>query len=239
MSSPPTAMADKKESKEKPTDPNLRYRYIGFEVFPEEKKPFFASDEEKKRYVSRLEEKKKSDEREFSLLFVSSFNKIERVILFIAALALVAGPVMPWFFLPTPQGNEVLFGFNLLLTLTAQAGAVFSASPLAGVGLVLILLNVILASLGGVLLFAALFKKGSDPANPYSRTKKLLGLHLIPLLGYLLILGLSIAGFTLPGSSLPIFKEGFNIFDVFSGAGWGFWAVLVAHLLPTVKSADL
>jgi len=234
------AMADKKEPKEEErADPNVRYRYIGFEVFPEQKKPFFASEEEKKRHLNRLEEKKNSDEREFSLLFVSSFNRVERAVLFIAAMALAVSPALPWFFLPTPQGNEMVLGFNLLLTLAAQVGAVFAASPLAGVGAVLVLLNLVLAPLGGILLFAALFSKGSNPANPYSRTKKLLGLHFIPFFGYLLIFGLSAAGLTLSGSPLPVFREGFNIFDVFSGAGWGFWAVLVAHLLPAVKSADL
>ena len=69
-------MADKKESKDERPDPGLRYRYIGFEVFPKEKKPFFSSEEEKKRYLAHLEEKKQLEEREFSLLFVSSFNKI-------------------------------------------------------------------------------------------------------------------------------------------------------------------
>lgn len=239
MNSPPTAMADKKEPKEERADPNIRYRYIGFEVFPKEKKPFFSSEEEKKRYLGHLEEKKKLDDREFSLLFVSSFNKVERAVLFIAALALAASPALPWFFLPAPQGNEMFFGFQLITTLAFQVGAVFGANPLAGVGAALVLLNMALAPLGGILLFAALFSKGSNPANPYSRTKKLLGLHFIPFFGYLLIFGLSTAGFSLPGSPLPVFREGFNIFDVFSGAGWGFWAVLVAHLLPAVKSADL
>jgi len=235
------AMADKKKPKEEErADPNVRYRYIGFEVFPEQKKPFFASEEEKKRYLNHLEEKKKSDEREFSLLFVSSFNRVERAVLFIGAMALVSSPALPWFFLPTPQqGNEMVLGFSLFLAAASQAATIFEASPLAGVGAVLVLLNLVLAPLGGVLLFAALFSKGSNPANPYSRTKKLLGLHFIPFFGYLLIFGLSAAGFTLPGSPLPVFREGFNIFDVFSGAGWGFWAVLVAHLLPAVKSADL
>ena len=239
MNSPPMAMADKKEPKEERADPNIRYRYIGFEVFPEQKKPFFASEEEKKRHLNRLEEKKKSDEREFSLLFVSSFNRVERAVLFIAAMALVVSPALPWFFLPTPQGNEMLLGFNLLLTLVSQVGALFASNPLAGVGAALVLLNLVLAPLGGVLLFAALYSKGSNPANPYRRTKKLLGLHFIPFLGYLLIFGLSITGLTVPGRPLPVFREGFNVFDVFSGAGWGFWAVLVAHLLPAVKSADL
>lgn len=234
------AMADKKEpKKEELADPNVRYRYIGFEVFPEQKKPFFSSEEEKKRHLSRLEEKKKSDEREFSLLFVSSFNRVERAVLFLAAMTLTVSPALPWFFLPTPQGNEMVLGFNLLLTLAAEVGAVFAASPLAGVGAALVLLNLVLAPLGGILLFAALFSKGSNPANPYSRIKKLLGLHFIPFFGFLLIFGLSAVGLTLSGSPLPVFREGFNIFDLFSGAGWGFWAVLVAHLLPAVKSADL
>ncbi len=235
-------MADKKEPKEERPDPNLRYRYIGFEVFPQEKKPFFASEEEKKRHLASLEEKKKeraSAEREFSLLFVASFNKVERVILFVAALVLVASPVLPWFFLPARQGNEMMLGFNLLTAVAAQAGSAFGASPLAGAGAVLVLLNLILAPLGGVLLLATLFKKGSDPANPYGKTKRLLALHLYPFLGYILIFGLSVAGFSLPGSPLPLFREGFNIFDVLSWAGWGFWAVLVAHLLPAAKSADL
>ncbi|MGH8004251.1 MAG: hypothetical protein ACRECJ_05980 [Limisphaerales bacterium] len=239
MNFPPTAMADKKEPKEERVDPNLRYRYIGFEVFPEEKKPFFASEEERKRYVSRLEEKKKSDDREFSLLFVSSFNRVERVVLFIAAMALLASPALPWFFLPTPQGVEMYLGFSLTTSVASQAGALFGTSPVAGAGAVLVLLNLILAPLGGIFLFYALFRKGPDPANPYARTKKLLRLHWLPCVGYLAIFGLGIVGFQAPESPLPIFREGFTIFGVFSGAGWGFWAVLVAHLLPAVKSADL
>jgi len=239
VSSPPTVMADKKEPKEEQADPNLRYRYIGFEVFPEEKKPFFASEEERKRHLSRLVERKKSDEREFSLLFVSSFNRVERVVLFIAAAALAASPALPWFFLPTLQGNEMFFGFNLAAALASQVGTIFETSWVVGTGAVLVLFNLLLAPLGGLLLFVALFKKSSDPANPYVRTKKLLSLHFIPFFGYLLIFGLSIPGFTSPGSPLPVFREGFDIFDVFSCAGWGFWTVFVAHLLPTVKSADL
>jgi hypothetical protein len=232
-------MADKKESKEERVDPNLRYRYIGFEVFPEQKKPFFASEEERKKHLSRLEEKKKSDEREFSLLFVSSFNRVERVVLFIAAMALVASPALPWFFLPTPQGVEMYFGFSLMTAVASQIGVLFGTSPVAGAGAALILLNLILAPLEGILLFFALYRKGSDPSNPYVRTKKLLRLHWFPLVGYLAIFGLGASGFQAPDSPLPIFRDGFDIFDLFSWAGWGFWAVLVAHLLPAVKSADL
>lgn len=232
-------MTDKKEPNEAQPDPALRYRYIGFEVFPEQKKPFFASEEEKKRHLSRLEEKKKSDEREFSLLFVSSFNWVERVVLFIAAAALTASLALPWFFLPTPQGVEMYFGFSLVTVLVSQIGTLFGASPVAGAGAALVLLNLILAPLGGILLFYALFGKGSDPANPYVKTKKLLRLHWLPFAAYLVIFGLGIAGFNLPEGSLAIFREGFNIFDIFSWAGWGFWTVFVAHLLPAVKSADL
>ncbi|MGE5693427.1 MAG: hypothetical protein ACM3YF_06570 [Candidatus Zixiibacteriota bacterium] len=239
MNSPPTAMADKKEPKEERADPNIRYRYIGFEVFPEQKKPFFASEEEKKRHLSRLEEKKKSDEREFSLLFVSSFNRVERVVLFIAAVALAASPALPWFFLPTPQGVDMYLGFSLITAVASQIEMLFGASPVAGVGAVLILLNLILAPLGGILLFYALFGKGSDPANPYVKTKKLLRLHWLPFAAYLAIFGLGIAEFNLSEGSLAIFREGFNIFDIFSWAGWGFWTVFVAHLLPAVKSTDL
>lgn len=239
MNSLPMAMADKKEPKEERADPNVRYRYIGFEVFPEQKKPFFASEEEKKKYVGRLEEKKKSDEREFSLLFVSSFNRVERIVLFIAAMALAVSPALPWFFLPTPQGVKLYLGFSLITTVASQIGTLFGTSPVAGAGAVLVLLSLILAPLGGILLFYALYRKGPDPANPYAGTKKLLRLHFIPFLGYLLIFGLSTAGFSVPDSPLPIFRDGFNIFDLFSWTGWGFCAVFVAHLLPAVKSADL
>jgi hypothetical protein len=232
-------MTDKKEPNEAQPDPALRYRYIGFEVFPEEKKPFFASDEEKKRHLGHLEEKKRLEDREFSLLFVSSFNKVERFIVWIAAVALLASPVLPWFFLPTPQGNEMMLGFQLFAAVAAHVGTVFAASPLAGAGGVLVLLQLILAFTGGVLLLLALFKQSPGAANPHARTKKLLGLHFYPVIGYLLIFGLSAAGFSIPDSPLPVFREGFNLFDLLECGGWGFWAVFVAHLLPAVKSADL
>ncbi|HEU4436548.1 MAG TPA: hypothetical protein VFR89_03715 [candidate division Zixibacteria bacterium] len=239
MNSPPTAMTDKKEPKEERADPNIRYRYIGFEVFPEQKKPFFASEEEKTRYLGHLEEKKRLEEREFSLLFVSSFNKFERLVVFLAALTLLASPALPWFFLPTPHGNEMLLGFQLLPAVAGHLGSVFAASPLAGAGGVLVLLQLVLAFVGGVLLLLALFKKSLDIANPYGRTKKLLGFHFIPVIGCLLIFGFSSTGFFIPDSSLSIFREGFNIFDLLECAGWGFWAVFVAHWLSAVKSADL
>jgi hypothetical protein len=103
----------------------------------------------------------------------------------------------------------------------------------------LVLLNSALAVLGGVLLIYALFRKGADSANPYVKTKKLLRLHWLPLVGYLAIFGLAVAGFQSPDSPLPIFREGFDVFDLFGWAGWGFWSVFVAHLLPAAKSADL
>jgi hypothetical protein len=154
-------------------------------------------------------------------------------------MALVASPALPWFFLPTPQEVEMYLGFGLIPAMASQIGALFGTSPLAGVGAALVLLNLVLAPLGGILLFYALYRKGPDPANPYVRTKKLLRLHWLPLAVYLAIFGLGMAGFKASESPLPIFRDGFDIFDIFSWAGWGFWAVLVAHLLPAVKSADL
>jgi hypothetical protein len=130
-------------------------------------------------------------------------------------------------------------GFGLTAALASQVGALFGISSVAGTGAVLVLLNSAFAFLGGLLLFYALFRKGADPANPYVKTKKLLRLHWLPLVGYLAIFGLAIAGFQAPDSPLPLFREGFDVFDLFGWAGWGFWSVFVAHLLPAAKSADL
>lgn len=232
-------MADKKPPQDERTDPTLRYRYIGFEVFAKEKKPFFASDEEQQKYVARREEKKQEAGREFSLLFVTSFGRVERVVLFAAALVLVASPALPWFFLPLARGSEMFLGFQLAAALAAQAGALFGTSLVAGLGSVLALIELVLAPVGGVLLLLALFGKSSDPANPYRKAKRLMNLQMIPIVGYLVLFGLGFAGFKAPESPLPIFREGFNIFGLISNAGWGFWAVFVAHLLPAVKSADL
>lgn len=238
----PTAVAADKKSGTGGSDPNLRFRYIGFEVFPKKEKPFFASDEEKKLYLHRVEEKRKQEideEREFSLLFVKSFTRVDKVVLFLSAAILIFELALPWFYLPTGRGFETFFGFALFGVLAPQLGTSWAIGWNAGAGILLMLLNLVAAPLLGLLLLFALLRKKSDREAWLSALKKVLRLNWIPILGYLLIFGFSAVGFRADESPLPIFKEGFNIFDLISGAGPGFWLVLVGHLLPAVKSADL
>jgi hypothetical protein len=239
VNSEPTAADTKKKKENGQAD---RFRYIGFEVFPQQSGPFFKSEEEKKKHLQEIEAARSPQdiaEREFSHLFGPSFTKMDKGVLYLCALVLIGGLFMPWFFLPKGGGLEMFFGFNLLMVLATRMGAVFQVSWIAGAGAALGVLNLVVAPLLGLRLFWALIRTKSGSEQELNKLKKVLGWHRFPVLLYVLIIGLSIAGFKAPESPLLFFKEGFNIFDLIAEAGVGFWAILMGHLLAAVKTADL
>ena len=118
-------------------------------------------------------------------------------------------------------------------------GTSFGVGWNVGAGILLALFSLAAAPLLGLFLLFFLLRKKGDSEARLSLLKKVLRLNWIPIFGYLLVFSFSAVGFRAGESPLPIFREGFNIFDLITGAGPGFWLVVVGHLLPAVKSADL
>lgn len=237
----PKAMSNKEKPPAEPIDPQVRFRYIGFQVFPKEEKPFFTSKEEEKTYRERARAASMEEmaERQFSLLFVPAFTRLDRIVLFLCGFLMVGGLFLPWAYVSSGGRWETYFGFQLFGLLGPLVGPGFEAGWNAGAAAALLLLNLALAPVLGIWLLAALLAKKFDTQEKQKGLKRILRLHGLPLFGYLGILIFAAVGFAAPESPLPILKEGFNIFDLISSSGPGFWTVAVAHLLAAVKSADL
>lgn len=237
----PKAMPNKEKPQAEQIDPQVRFRYIGFQVFPKGEKPFFASKEEEKTYRERAHAASLEEmaERQFSLLFAPAFTRVDKAVLLLCGLLMVGGLFLPWAYVSVGGRWQTYFGFQLFGFLGPLAGPAFEAGWNAGASAALLLLNLVLAPFFGIWLLLALLTKKFDTQEKQKSLKRILRLHGLPLFGYLGILIFAAIGFAAPESPLPILKEGFNIFGLISSSGPGFWAVAVAHLLAAVKSADL
>jgi hypothetical protein len=235
------AMESKKDSKTEGPDSKERFRYIGFEVFPKEEKPFFASREEEKTYRERVRAASMEEmaERQFTLLFVPAFSRLDKIVLLLCGMLMVGGLFLPWAYVSVGGRWQTYFGFQLFGLLGPLVGPSFEVGWNAGSSALLLLLNLTLAPAFGLWLLLLLLTKKFDTAEKQKSLKKILRLHALPLLAWLAILVFTAIGFAVPASPLPILREGFNIFDLISSSGPGFWTVAVAHLLAAVKSADL
>ncbi len=91
-------MAEKSE-KNKPFDPDDRFRYIGFEVKPGKIGEFFKSEAEKKLLVDKVKAKREKGEklREHCTLTVERVAPYEKIVMTITSLVLIASLFLPWF----------------------------------------------------------------------------------------------------------------------------------------------
>ncbi|MDH4223163.1 MAG: hypothetical protein OEV55_06430, partial [candidate division Zixibacteria bacterium] len=72
------------EEKKNEKEEALRYKYIGFDVFPLTSKKFWKNAEEEKKYLEEVKSRKEHGEREerdHSVVFVSVFSPVEKTIL--------------------------------------------------------------------------------------------------------------------------------------------------------------
>jgi hypothetical protein len=234
-------MPNKEKPQAETIDPQTRFRYIGFQVFPKEEKPFFASQEEEKTYRERARAASMEEmaERQFSLLFVPAFSRLDKIVLLLCGFLMVGGLFLPWAYVSEGGRWHTYFGFQLFGYLGPLVGPAFETGWNAGGSVALLLLNLVLAPVFGIWLLLVLLTKKFDTPGKQKSLKRMLQLHGLPLLAWLTVLVFSAIGFAVPSSPLPILKEGFNIVDLISSSGPGFWTLMVAHLLATVKSADL
>ncbi|MCX6826364.1 MAG: hypothetical protein NTV06_03710 [candidate division Zixibacteria bacterium] len=84
---------------DKEIDPDLRYRYLGFEVKPGKIGDLFQSESEKQNWVQRILEKRKAGIklRETCSLTEIRVAPYERIILTITSVLLVLSLFLPWF----------------------------------------------------------------------------------------------------------------------------------------------
>jgi hypothetical protein len=80
-------------------DPNLKYKYLGFEVKPGKIGALFNNDAEKDSWIKRIQEKRKAGARirEECSLHEPRIASYERVVLTVTSLLIVFSLFLPWF----------------------------------------------------------------------------------------------------------------------------------------------
>lgn len=91
-------MAEKSEEKKK-FNPDDRFRFIGFEVFPGKVGDLFKSDQEKEEWVEKVKAKKEKGGilRERCTLTEERVAGYEKIVMTITSVLLVATLFLPWF----------------------------------------------------------------------------------------------------------------------------------------------
>ncbi len=239
------AEENKKNEKEDQISEDLRYRYIGFDIFPKKPTDFWKDEEEKRKHLERLREERSQGtrlEREHSLMQVSVFSRTERIILSIASLLLVLSLFVPWFSVRGENLHTTYTGLGFILKL----GVFFGYAPLGGfvvsVFLVLLLL-IILSSFGvGVLTLLSIYKKHNDQESHLASLKRALKMGLIPLGMWVILIVISIVGMPTPFAAVlgvEGWNDSFNLVNFVALSSYGTWFCLPCLIVNCVKISDL
>lgn len=95
-------MADKEDTDkgiQKTFNPDERFKYLGFEIYPGKIGSIFKSDSERESWIERVRQKRKTSTRvrEHNTLEEVRVTSLERIVLTITSVLLVVSLFFPWF----------------------------------------------------------------------------------------------------------------------------------------------
>ena len=240
-------MEDQKQSKktEEGISEDLRFKYIGFDVYPKKAKEFWKSEEERKKYLEEIKQKSSGSvvvERDHSLVRAEVFSKVDRMVLTITSFLLAVSLFLPWFSLRGENFHSQIIGVGFFLKL----GTLFGYAPLSGplfcIFVVLVAL-IILSSFGaGVISLVAIYKKYNHGESYLTNLKKKLKLNWIPLILWVPLIIISIVSIPTPFAGvLKVggFGDSFNLINFFTLSSFGVWLSLPCSIINCVKIGDL
>ena len=233
------------EKKGEKREDDLRYKYIGFDVYSSRAKKFWRDPEEEKRYleeVKKRKEKGEREERDHSLIAVPIFSPVEKWILTISSVLMILCFFLPWF--TFTRGESVmrynvlqyLFNFGTLMTYSGLGGA------LLGVLTVIFPVAMLSSLLFGILNLLALYSKTNSEEGYLRKVKKTLRLNFIPFFLWIVAVIISIVGVAAPLASafgVNQLKDNFDVITLVSISGFGLWISLGCWILNSVKANDL
>jgi hypothetical protein len=240
-------MADQSQSKKEKEDATeeIRFKYIGFDVYPKKPKRFWKNEEEKERYLTKARQKgigSALEESEHSLVQAVAFSKIDRVVLTLASLLMTVGFFLPWFSLTGEYYNFRVIGLGYFLKLGDLFGYAGLSGPMFSIFVILVGLVIICSFVCGVLSLVGLYKKQPDDEKYLAGLKKMLKLNLIPLALWVALIVISTIGFSTPfADALKVngFGDGFTVVNFFMLSSYGMWLSLPSVIINCVKIGDL
>ncbi|MBU1317787.1 MAG: hypothetical protein KKG33_05195 [candidate division Zixibacteria bacterium] len=238
------------ESKESSAEgSDLRYKYIGFDVYGSKVKKFFKSEEEKKLHEQAVEDYGKShyssirSGTEVAKNLLPTSNKI---VLTLTSLGLIAGSLLPWFSVSSIYGDRKIVGVTTFSAISDLMGVLSNFSGMFAV-LVYVFTGLAVASvLFGVLTLVMLYMPSKDREAGLSRLKHVLGWQYLPLIAWFGLFAYLIVGITIPFgeeiSNIYMVRglgPRFNIVTFWAFAQPALWLTFASLIVNCVKSNDL
>lgn len=226
-------------------DSDVRFRYIGFGIYPKRIPKFWKSDAEADEYAKRIKlgEGLTTEGRDFSLLHVVPVSKADKIVITIVSVVMLATLVMPWVHFRTMAATDVSMGWGGALgTLMGGLGTAFAGGFWVGLSAILGLIVMIGTPLLGLWNLVSLWTKAKTEEAFLLRLRRPLNL------GYIIFFCGLITGIaSLFGGHIPGYEswglidpgEGYGIMTLLAVLSYGFYISMAMGLVAGVKSSDL
>lgn len=228
---------------------DLRYRYIGFEVYGPKIDEFFKSDQERREYQSRVEEYAKthySPLRSGTAVQAALLTKLDRLVLTLTSIGLIIGGILPWFSVSSVYGSFNVLGLTAFLSISRFSGILSQFSGMISTLAYVFSILALAGAVFGVLTLLSLYAKSKSPESAFLRLKRILLWQYIPLVAWFVLAIYLIVGIEIPFgeaiSDIYMIKglgPKFNIGTFWAIAQPGMWLTICALIINAVKSNEL
>lgn len=241
-------MEDKDQNKkgEEAVPEDIRFKYIGFDVYPRKPRRFWRSEDEKKKHLEEVVRQRSSEstlaERDHSLVRAEVFSKVDRLILTITSFLLTMSLFLPWFSIRGETFHSQVLGLGYFLKLGTLFGYAPLSGPLFSVFVILVGLTILSSFGAGLISLVSIHKRHGDVERYLTSLKKRLKLNWIPLVLWVPLLLVAVIGVSTPFADVfkvRGFGDGFDLIGFFTLSSFGVWLSLPCAIVNCAKISDL
>ncbi|MBD3297974.1 MAG: hypothetical protein GF341_04905 [candidate division Zixibacteria bacterium] len=228
-----------------PPDPNERFRYIGFGIYPKTPQTFWKSEKEAEEYAKTISIHRYGEtfERDFSSLQVIPVSRADKIIVTIVSVVMLLTVAMPWVSFRTMSGTDfTMYWPQALGTLLGGLGTAFAGGWAVGLSAIMGLILIIGGPVVGVWSLAMLWMKAKSDEEYFKRLKRPLGLGYYLFFALFAMFILSFVGGNIPGySTWGLINPGdsYGAMSLIGVMSYAPYLTAALGLVAGVKSGDL
>jgi len=238
--------ADRPSSSGQEQIPEERFRYIGFEVFPKHIREFWKSDGERQEHVAHVREtggRFVPLSRSNSMVAAGAISLPERITLTLTSALLAVSPFMPWFSFTRGDTKFSYSGISLLLNWGPVREFLALGSGLLNLSYLMLLVLMLVSAAFGVATLVFLYSAAKDTSDAYLlRLHRILVWHYVPIVGWLVFLGITAPPTDLPfGPSLGLAEvsDHLSIASLSTSSSVGLWIPFATLWVNAIKGNEL